>query len=341
MILAGAGRDPRHLASMALVSARPQTTPSSGDPDFLPFPTTVLIADDDPSVRRLLRIAFELDGYRTITAADGDEAVAAVRLHQPDVVIVDAAMPGCTGTAVCRALRQDFGWGPTVIMLTGRTDVADRLAAFECGVDEYLEKPIKISELVERVRLHHLADIPRNSARLLGSVEIYDDLRRRLESVQPVAVVITEIQGLRPFTRHYGFARGEGLVGVVANLLLELARQEPEGLAGRLGAQDFITLVDPARAEGFTASLRSAFDARRPSLYDAVDALRGWIDVTDRMGRTRRHRPVRLTLGVATSEPPHVLHHLDLLERAAELARYARTADGGPVAFDRRGPHRA
>jgi DNA-binding response OmpR family regulator len=304
--------------------------------EFAPFPTTVLIADDDTSVRRLLKLAFELEGYRTITAADGHEAVAAMRLHQPAVVIVDAAMPGCTGTVVCRAIRQELGWDPKVIMLTGRTDVADRLAAFECGVDDYLEKPIKISELVERVRLLQEADPTRNSARLLGSVDIYDDLRRRLEAGQPVAVVITEIQGLRPFTRHYGFGRGESLVGSVADLLLELARQEPEGLAGRLGAQDFIALVEPGRAEPFTAALRAAFDARRPSFYDPVDSLRGWIDVTDRLGRSRRHRPARLTVGVAVSEPPHALHHLDLLERAAELARYARTATGGPVAFDRR-----
>jgi DNA-binding response OmpR family regulator len=323
---------------MALVSARSQFTSSSGDAEFVPFPTTVLIADDDPSVRRLLRIAFELDGFRTITAADGDEAIAALRLHQPTVVIVDAAMPGCNGTAVCRALRQELGWGPTVIMLTGRTDVADRLAAFECGVDEYLEKPIKVMELVERVRHHHNADVPRSAgSRLLGSVEIYDDLRRRLEAAQPVAVVMTEIQGLRPYIRHYGFARGESLVGAVANLLLDLTRLEPDGLAGRLGAEDFIALVEPAQAEGFTAALHSAFEARRPSFYDPVDVLRGWIDVTDRAGRTRRHRPIRLAVGVAASNPPHVLHHLDLLERAAELARYARTPKAGPIAFDRRG----
>src|SRR5919206_1324610 len=215
---------------MALVSTRPQFTSSSGEADFMPFPTTVLIADDDPSVRRLLRIAFEMDGFRTITASDGDEAIAALRLHQPSVVIVDAAMPGCTGTAVCRALRQELGWGPTVIMLTGRTDVADRLAAFECGVDDYLEKPIKVVELVERVRLHHHDDVPRTSgSRLLGSVEIYDDLRRRLEAAERVAVVMTEIQGLRPYTRHYGFARGESLVGAVADLLLELSRRVPGG----------------------------------------------------------------------------------------------------------------
>ena len=321
---------------MVLASARPQLTPLSGDADFVPFPTTVLVADDDASVRRLLRIAFEMDGYRTITAADGDEAIAAVRLHQPAVVIVDAAMPGCNGTAVCRTIRQELGWGPTVIMLTGRTDVADRLAAFECGVDDYLEKPMKIGDLVERVRVHHQVDGARTSARLLGSVEIYDDLRRRLEASQPVAVVLVEIQGLRPFARHYGFARGESLVGAVADLLLDQARDEPDGLAGRLGAEDFIALLQPDRAEGFTAALYHAFEARRPSLYDPVDVLRGWIDVADRMGRTRRHRPVRLAVGVAASEPPHALHHLDLLERAAELARYARTAKTGPVAFDRR-----
>ena len=304
--------------------------------DFAPFPTTVLIADDDMSVRRLLRIAFEMDGYRTITAADGDEAVAAVRLHQPAVVIVDAAMPGCNGTAVTRAIRSELGWDPTVIMLTGRTDVADRLAAFECGVDDYLVKPVKVADLIERVRLHHQTETSRTSARLLGSVEIYDDLRRRLEAGQPVAVVIAEIQGLRPFTRHYGFARGESLVGGLADLLLELTRVEPEGLAGRLGAQDFIALVEPERAAEFTQALQSAFDVRRPSYYDAVDTLRGWIDVTDRTGRTRRHRPARLAVGVAISESPKALHHLDLLERAAELARYARTAGHGPIAFDRR-----
>ena len=333
---------------MALVSARTQLTLSSGEAEFVPFPTTVLIADDDPSVRRLLRIAFELDGFRTITASDGDEAIAAIRLHQPSVMIVDAAMPGCNGTAVCRTLRQEQGWGPTVVMLTGRTDVADRLAVFECGVDDYLEKPIKVIELVERVRHHHEADALRSSgSRLLGSVEVYDDLRRRLESTQPVAVVMTEIQGLRPYTRHYGFARGESLVGAIADLLLELARLETDGLAGRLGAQDFITLVDPARAEDFTAALQSTFEARRSSFYDPVDVLRGWIDVIDRTGRTHRHRPVRLAVGVAASpgfrgvspqeaEPP-ALHHLDLLQRAAELARYARTLQVGPVAFDRRG----
>src|SRR5947208_959480 len=163
--------------------------------DFAPFPTTVLIADDDMSVRRLLRIAFEMDGYRTITAADGDEAVAAVRLHQPAVVIVDAAMPGCNGTAVTRAIRSELGWDPTVIMLTGRTDVADRLAAFECGVDDYLVKPVKVADLIERVRLHHQTETSRTSARLLGSGELYHDLRRRHAAARPVALVIAEPRG--------------------------------------------------------------------------------------------------------------------------------------------------
>ena len=243
------------------------------------------------------------------------------------------------------SIRQDLGWGPTVIVLTGRTDVADRLAAFECGVDDYLEKPIKVTELVDRVRMHQHNESGRNSARLLGSVEIYDDLRRRLDAAQPVSVIITEIQGLRPFTRHYGFARGEKLVGS-AGRSPPRARPPGTGRTGRPARRpDFITLVDPARAGAFTAALRASFDARRPSFYDPVDALRGWIDVTDRMGRTRRHRPVRLAVGVASSPggggespegAPQVLHHLDLLERAAELARFARTASGGPVAFDRR-----
>src|SRR5207244_8030789 len=113
-----------------------------------------------------------------------------------------------------------------------------------------------------------------------ASAELHDVPRRRLEAGRPGAVVIAEIQGLRQFTRHYGFARGENLVGAVADLILELTRLEPEGLAGRLGAQDFMALLEPARAAQFTTALHAAFDARRSSFYDPVDALRGWLDVT-------------------------------------------------------------
>src|SRR5207253_4733717 len=98
-----------------------------------------------------------------------------------------------------------------------------------------------------------------NAPRLLASVEISAHPRRRLEAGQPVAVVIAETRGLRQSTRHYGFARGENLVGAVADLILELTRLEPEGLAGRLGAQDFMALVEPARAAQLTTALHAAF----------------------------------------------------------------------------------
>jgi len=134
-----------------------------------------------------------------------------------------------------------------------------------------------------------------------------------------------------------GFYRKRG--GDPFACLVEEAHQRiREGFTGiklklGFGLEDDARLCETVR-RAIGSEIRIMVDANHA--YDAVDALRGWIDDTDRTGRTRRHRPARLAVGVAISKSPKALHHLDLLERAAELARYARTAGHGPIAFDRR-----
>jgi DNA-binding response OmpR family regulator len=111
----------------------------------------VLVVDDDHSLRRMLERSLIAEGFAVQAVADGGAALAAVERSAPDLVVLDVAMPGMDGLAVCRRLR-DKGFGRPVLMLTARDAVADRVAGLEVGADDYLVKPFATEELVARLR---------------------------------------------------------------------------------------------------------------------------------------------------------------------------------------------
>jgi DNA-binding response OmpR family regulator len=319
------------------LSFHPRGELRAGQAGTVPAGGTVLVADDDPSVRRLVTLAFELDGFTVVSASDGREALDYALSLRPAAAVLDAVMPHLGGMEVSRRMRQALGRGPAVLILTGRTDVADRIAAFEAGADDYVVKPVRVTELVDRVKSHLEREAGQYAGKLLGSPEVYSDLRRRMRAGEAVAAMCVEVVGLRPFSRHYSYARAERVLRRISDLLVGLAAQRPGTVAGRLGADQFLTLTPPRDVTDLADDLLAAFAAEIPTFYDPADAERGWIDVTDRAGRTRRHRPLTLGVGVAASAlGARSQHHLELVERAAEMARYAGTGDGSRVVLDRR-----
>src|SRR5919197_449338 len=111
---------------------------------------TILIADDDPTLRALLHQTLAEEGYRVLTAADGQEALAQVRAHRPDLLVLDWLMPGLSGLEVARQLRAAAGL--PILMLTARNALEDRVAGLDSGADDYLVKPFDLAELLARVR---------------------------------------------------------------------------------------------------------------------------------------------------------------------------------------------
>ncbi len=114
----------------------------------------VLIADDEPVVRSIVRMALESDRYELVEAADGWETLSQVHSAQPDVILLDIMMPGLDGLAVCRALKGNPDTaGITVIMLTAKAAGADISEGYETGADFYITKPFApdaLLALVER-----------------------------------------------------------------------------------------------------------------------------------------------------------------------------------------------
>ena len=116
-------------------------------------PGRVLVVDDDPAVRSVLRSALETEGHVVTEAATGNAALTAAREGTPDVVLLDIRLPELDGVEVCRQWKANPRTASIpVILITGLNDRAVRLAGIDAGADEFLAKPIDVEEVRLRVR---------------------------------------------------------------------------------------------------------------------------------------------------------------------------------------------
>jgi two-component system response regulator MprA len=136
----------------------------------------VLVVDDDAPVRRMLLRTLTAEGYDVRAAADGGAALVEVEQAAPDHVVLDVAMPGLDGLAVCRRVREK-GLALPILLLTARDAVADRVAGLDAGADDYLVKPFAADELLARVRALLRRGLEPEA--LLAHGELVLDLRAR------------------------------------------------------------------------------------------------------------------------------------------------------------------
>jgi DNA-binding response OmpR family regulator len=110
----------------------------------------VLVVDDEPHIRDVVRSYLEREGYEVLSAGDGDTALALARSEHPDLLVLDVMLPERSGFDVVRTLRAE-GSQAAVLILTARDDVIDRVAGLELGADDYVVKPFEPREVVARV----------------------------------------------------------------------------------------------------------------------------------------------------------------------------------------------
>jgi DNA-binding response OmpR family regulator len=111
----------------------------------------VLVVEDDPAILRGLADNLRFEGYEVYTAQDGESGARQQRAHKPDLIILDLMMPKLGGLDLCRQLRRE-GVQTPILMLTAKSEEADRVSGLDLGADDYVTKPFSVKELMARVR---------------------------------------------------------------------------------------------------------------------------------------------------------------------------------------------
>jgi two-component system KDP operon response regulator KdpE len=112
----------------------------------------ILIVDDEPSLRRILRVSLAALGFEAEEASTGEQALARLGADHYDLVLLDVEMPGMGGIETCREIQR-LSPRPAVVMLTVRDGEEDKTKAFEAGADDYITKPCRVRDLVARIRV--------------------------------------------------------------------------------------------------------------------------------------------------------------------------------------------
>jgi DNA-binding response OmpR family regulator len=167
---------------------------------------TILVVDDEPTLRETLAEALDADGFRVVTAADGGEALLLFREQRPDLVILDLMLPELSGVEVCRIIRRESG--VPILMLTAKSSEIDKVLGLELGADDYVTKPFSLRELSARIRalLRRIEQPAVEGPATLGLGDLTVDLagHRLLRDGVPVPVKPKVFELLAFLLRHPG-----------------------------------------------------------------------------------------------------------------------------------------
>ena len=173
---------------------------------------TILVVDDETTLRETLVEALEMEGYRAISAADGRAALEQFRTERPDLVLLDLMLPELSGVEVCRILRAESA--VPIIMLTAKDAEVDKVVGLELGADDYVTKPFSLRELTARIRaIFRRADQAAAAATrttdtpplvTLGRVQVDLAGHRVLRDGQPLPIKPKAFELLAFLVRHPG-----------------------------------------------------------------------------------------------------------------------------------------
>lgn len=233
----------------------------------------ILVVDDDRSLRRGLIFLLQKEGYATIEAADGHEALEKVSSENPDLVLLDLMMPRINGLEVCRRLKLDENTRLIpVIMITAVDNQNEKLKSIEAGADDFLNKPVDLEELRARtrslLRMKHLNDLLDKAdtviAALANAIEAKDEYTEgHNDRVSRLAVMLGAAAGLSPkeldLVRMSGILHDIGKIGIPDSVLNK---------QGPLDAEEYAMITShPRQGEKILKPLRSVMEIRDVVLF--------------------------------------------------------------------------
>jgi diguanylate cyclase (GGDEF)-like protein len=304
--------------------------------------TTVLVVEDDLDVAEALLELLARAGYCTRHAHSGEMALRLAAEARPDVVLLDLGLPDIDGLDLCSRLRSDARWNVvTIIGLTARSRLADRVAGLQRGLDDYVTKPFRSVELLARIEAslrHSHRERDTSPLTLLpGNAAIERALVQGLESGVDFAVCYFDIDRFKSYNDRYGFNAGDRVIRAVAEIGQLTLAEGSGGFLGHIGGDDFVAVIRPEEAERFCSALLARFEAVVRASYSREDLERGSIEVVDRGGVLRMSPLLGLSVAVVVQSDRRYGHIGELGRAAAEIKAYLKQHGGGFLIDRRRG----
>ncbi|MCK5263159.1 MAG: diguanylate cyclase, partial [Gammaproteobacteria bacterium] len=227
----------------------------------------VVLADDDPSIRLMVRHVLESEDYEIVEAEDGLDAIKAVEKQHPALVLLDAVMPGLDGFTTCQQLKDRGHIDVPVIMLTGLDDDASVERAYEVGAIDYITKPIKWAVLKHRVRsivksvmaerkiqqLEYRDTLTQLPNRLLFVDRLEQAIVRAERHRESIALMVVDIDDFKLVNDSFGHEAGDKLIKAVGDLLSKSMRRADT--VARLGGDEFAIIIENVDGEDDAISI--------------------------------------------------------------------------------------
>ncbi len=218
---------------------------------------TVLVVEDEDDIRDLVELNLARAGFQVLAARDGREALALARERRPPVVLLDLMLPDMSGREICTVLRSEQAtMAAHIIMVTARTEEADRITGFEVGADDYVTKPFSVRELVLRVQAaaRRVEERQGRGDMLFGKVRLDPTAHRVFLGTEELVLTATEYRLLLYLAEHNGelCSRGDLLVevwGLAANLNTRTVDTHVKRLRHKL--EDHADLIETVRGAGY------------------------------------------------------------------------------------------
>lgn len=305
----------------------------------------ILVIEDEPYIRQILKVQLETAGYSVSTAENGILGLEAIKKDRPDLVLLDLMMPDMDGHEVCKRLKERYETSSVpVIILTARSDLGEKVRTLEYGANDYLTKPYELDELLARVRnLLKWSQTQREANPLTGlpgNVSIEHEANRRIFRKDVFAFMYVDLDNFKPFNDTYGYKRGDDAIRLIANIINDAVKMHgrPGDFIGHIGGDDFVIMTTPDKSEAIGMEIVRQFDIKSKELADPEDRERGYIEVKSRKGVRESFDLVSVTVAVVTNHSQDITHIAKLNDLVSELKRYGKSVRGSIVVTERRSP---
>lgn len=221
----------------------------------------ILIADDNPDIRSLIKLRLKEKEYSLYEAVDGEDALIQISEIQPDILLLDVEMPKLSGFEVIKQIKNNNKYSRLmlyIIFLTGKTDIDDKVKGLSSGADDYLTKPFHHKELAMRIEIGIRSVLEKQSAYKDSLTKLYNKNFFNLYCEQtikeserynnPISLVIIDIDFFKKVNDNHGHAAGDIILQQLANILQDSCRDTD--VACRWGGEEFVLLMTNTKKEG-------------------------------------------------------------------------------------------